>query len=201
VDLGVHRRREPRQSFFVPLWSLRSSCRIPGPPPALSHPPSDRPTDSVRKERHQRISSPNPSFLFSPPLTYPRCGGAGCHPQGTERFQSGARVLLVSVLRKTKKKIEKKKLVVRLFHPATTSHEISLTVVLASDHQVTALVIGVELVGSPAGTAVHLRGRTAKLLYPRSKLMGETRAFPCQPSAKPDLPFLKKRDRTAGYSG
>lgn len=46
---------DPRQSFFVPLWFLRSSLPSSRPSP-LSHRRSERLTVSVR-ERHQRISS------------------------------------------------------------------------------------------------------------------------------------------------
>jgi hypothetical protein len=62
---------DPRQSFFVLLWFLRSS--LPSSrPSALSHRRSERPTVSVRAPSTHFI--PHASFLFSPPLTYPRCG-------------------------------------------------------------------------------------------------------------------------------
>ena len=121
MDLGVHRRRcdqkdesEPRQSFIVPLWFLRSSCQIPGPPPALSHRRSQRPTVSVNSAINA-FYPPIQSFLFSPPLTYPPLRRS-CHPQGTPPspffFQTGPVVVryLSSVLRKTKKRKRKKKI-------------------------------------------------------------------------------------------
>ena len=56
--------------------------------------------------------------------------------------------------------------------------------VLSSDLQVTALVIG-RARGSPADTAVHCAVKLGATVPALSD--GETRAFPCQPSAKPDL--------------
>jgi hypothetical protein len=141
---------DPRQSFFVPLWFLRSSLPSSRPSP-LSHRSTERPTASVTAPSTHFIPPTLVSFSHTP-------GGTAV----TRRNPPPSGPVLVWALGPLFLLCPKKEKIHRAPSPESWGPSLS------SDRrtlQVAALVIG-RARGSPAHTAVHCVLDWA--LYPRS---------------------------------